>query len=238
MTASQHLITFEGGGESLSGQVIEPTGPAAGRLLFVHGAGKATKERVFPLACALAQQGVSCFSFDFSGHGLSSGSLNISSLEKRERETESAIRASGFKHPFALCGFSMGAHVVLRMLKQHNPEALILFYPAIYTDEARSIPFGNPTFTETIRRERSWAASSVLADLDAFTGRLLIVIGDRDEVIPKDVITLLDMHSASATRKQIVVVRGGTHQLLPYIYADQAQFELLCTTIVSFIAEN
>src|SRR5258708_187910 len=44
-------------------------------VLSLHGAGAAVRQRVFYLADALADLGLGTFSFDFSGHGESSGNL-------------------------------------------------------------------------------------------------------------------------------------------------------------------
>ncbi|HXO20914.1 MAG TPA: alpha/beta hydrolase [Thermoanaerobaculia bacterium] len=231
--------TFYAADETLSGRFIIPDHLHSSKiqdgLLFLHGAGGATKERAQPIAAKLADSyGIPSFAFDFSGHGASTGTLQASSLRKRVRETQGALEVSGFGKTAPLCAFSMGGHIALELLKESQPRALILFYPAVYAMAAVDIPFGNPTFSATIRVARSWETSDAFESLRAFKGNLLIVTGERDEVIPQELISLLMETSTQAKKKRLVVVAGAPHLLLPTLIERQHLLEEVCGLIADY----
>src|SRR2546425_11226766 len=101
-------VQFAVGGEALAGNIISGSELDEPRLLLVHGAGQATKERARPLALKLAEYNISSFGFDFSGHGESTGKLEESSLYKRTTEAKEACRFLTSEEPLTVCGFSMG----------------------------------------------------------------------------------------------------------------------------------
>jgi pimeloyl-ACP methyl ester carboxylesterase len=228
-------ISFVAGEETLAGRWIFSDGGKDKGVVLLHGAGESNKERALPLAkCLAAQHNINSFAFDFSGHGESSGSRDASSLTKRVEEAKRAIEVSGFKEPFALCAFSMGGHIALELLRDRCVNALILFYPAVYSSEAAAILFGKPEFTAAIRQPNSWRKSDVFEALSSFSGRLLVVIGENDEVIPKEVIELITTGAPQATVEQINI-QGGTHRLLPSILGDETMFTDVCQKMAAAI---
>jgi len=229
-------ISFTSEGETLSGRVLQPNQSANERsLLFLHGAGKATKERAWPIAKLLAERcAISSFGFDFSGHGASTGQLENSSLQRRSNEAFAALSASGLKEPVGICAFSMGGHIALELLGRVRTRALILFYPAVYAADAVPLRFGDAAFSATIRRERSWENAEVLANLAEFHGDLLIVSGENDEVIPREVLDSI-INSASAARsRELVVVPKAPHLLLPALMEAPALLDEVLSKICSF----
>ena len=113
----------------------------------------------------------------------------------------------------------MGCHVALEMLTDPRIENLILFYPAIYTDESYEISF-DEKFTEIIRKHESWRNTSVLNNLHNFKGNILVVWGDKDSVIPKEVVDLIISSARNARYKELFIVPDGEHLLLPKFYSD------------------
>lgn len=209
---------FNVGKEKLSGQtVFNPAGDKP-QLLFLHGAGQATKERALPIAERLAELSISSFGFDFSGHGESTGQLSQSSLKKRTDEALAAYQFLDQTKPKAICAFSMAGHIALELLKRtQNIQALFLFYPAIYSDKAFNLNFDSQ-FSAAIREENSWQKASVVNCLKDFKGNLLIVIGENDQVIPKGVVELLDEIAVNTKNKKIITVPEVGHLVLPAIY--------------------
>lgn len=60
-------LSFAAGEELLAAKRVTPDGPVSARMLFLHGAGKAVKERALPLAERLAvNHSIESFLFDFS----------------------------------------------------------------------------------------------------------------------------------------------------------------------------
>lgn len=232
----QEDIKLTAGQESLAGRLIKPdrVAPAA-HVVFLHGAGKATKERAQPIAEHLAEHyGIASLLFDFSGHGASSGRLEDSSLAKRVDEALEVIRSTGLPSPISVCAFSMGGHVALELLRHVPIRGLFLFYPAVYATQAQHIRFGDPLFTQILRRERSWETSETFEILETFSGRLLVVIGELDEVIPKDVISRIIETATLATEKTLITVENAPHLLLPVLVERPTMFDDVCETIAKY----
>jgi uncharacterized protein len=178
-------------------------GPAEGvspRVLSLHGAGPSNRTRTNYLAAHLARMGWGTVRFDFSGHGDSSGTMNASSITKRIREASLiATYLDGASSP-VLIGTSMGGHVAARLSETLRPSHLILFCPAAYGQSTEDIAFG-PTFTEAIRQSESYFDSLAYRSLAQYGGRLTIIIGANDEIIPGEVI---DRYMAAAQRVRSV----------------------------------
>jgi dienelactone hydrolase len=113
----------------------------------------------------------------------------------------------------------MGGHIALELLKHHDVKNLVLFYPGIYTHEAYDLPF-DERFSSAIRKENSWQDAAVLEDLKKFQGSLLIIWGENDAVVPRGVVDLLFETANRARNRELFVVPGAEHLLLPELYAD------------------
>jgi hypothetical protein len=83
----------------------------------------------------------------------------------------------------------------------------------MYAAEAYAVPF-NGGFTEIIRRPGSWESSDAWALLSRFTGRLLLVAGEHDAVIPPGVIRSIYESSTSAAERILYVAPGASHMIL------------------------
>jgi uncharacterized protein len=213
-------IQFNAGNEKLVGETIVCQPHTRPQLMFLHGAGQATKERGRPLTEAIVETtGLGAFLFDFSGHGGSSGALSESSLKKRTEEAEVAWQFLAKDKPQALFAFSMGGHIALELLKHHQVETLVLFYPGVYTRQAFDLPFDG-RFSAEIRKDQSWRDASVFDNLRSFTGNLLIVYGENDVVVPKEIITLIYDAAANAAHKELYIIPNVPHLLLPTVYQD------------------
>jgi len=237
MSNDNNNVAFKAGNEVLAGRFIAPAqSNVAPRILFLHGAGKATKERCLPLAERLAvEYQLSSFAFDFSGHGASTGTLEDSSLNKRVEEALAAIEYAGVTEPISVCAFSMGGHVALELLKHKRVHSLTLFYPAIYSREAVNIRFGDPQFSAILRSDRSWEANDGVAELNTFTGNVFIVVGEKDQVIPTAVLDLLYANTTNAQHKRFLIIPGAPHLLLPAVLADEQLYGDICKTMAEYV---
>lgn len=122
-------------------------------------------------------------SFDFSGHGESTGELSASSLEKRVAEAAHMLQFCDTTKPLIIVGSSMGGEVAVRLSQKCHAASLVLFCPAFYDDVAYSIPFTHE-FSTAIRQEGSWRKSIARTILEKYRGDIVVVIGDEDAVIP------------------------------------------------------
>jgi esterase/lipase len=205
-------------------------------LFSFHGAGRSNKERTLYLLRELVERTNSnAFTFDFSGHGQSSGQLNELSLEKRAEQARSAIEKFGTNDAIII-GSSMSGDTALRMLNYFNPKLIVLFCPAIYASDAFRIPFTNE-FTEIIRKPNSWKSSDVLKSLEEYQGKLLVFIGTEDEVIPEGVIELLDKHSSKVSKKEIIRIPNCPHRIHEFLPNNEIEKEAVISKIVDFMKD-
>lgn len=203
-------------------------------IFSLHGAGSSTKERTAYLLEELGRRvRLNSCTFDFSGHGRSTGLLSELSLERRDRQSQYIIKKHNFAKPIII-GSSMGGDTALRMLKHFEPELIVLFCPAIYTKDAYTTPF-TAEFTEVIRKPKSWENSELLQELKKYKGKLLVFIGDNDEVIPKGVIELIDKYSVNTSRKEIIFLSDCTHQMHAFIQEREGVRSAVVDKIVDFI---
>lgn len=182
--------------------------------LFLHGAGKATRQRSKWIAEFLDINNIGPLSFDFIGHGETGGTMQGTTIAMRKTQAESAILQLD-KHT-AIFGFSMGGHVAIDLACEQKFDNLILFCPAIYPDNAQDIPFGN-NFSEAIRKPNAWRDSSLFQKLHDYEGRILIIIGSGDTVIPDDLPESIQSAAMSAKSVNIHRVRGADHYLLKFL---------------------
>ena len=183
-------------------------------LLFLHGAGTANKNRAEYLQEEIKDCGIESYSFNFSGH--SGIDLEESSLEKRYKEAKRVIKELNLKKPLSLFGSSMGAYIAIKLLEEFEISNLILFCPALYSSKAFNISFG-PNFTKILREINSWKNSDAFEIIKNFKGNLRIFIGEKDEVVPKQLIEMLDENSRNTSSKKIIIIPQATHALHQFI---------------------
>jgi len=230
-------VSFSAGEEKLAGLLVRGNASEKPEVLFLHGAGRGSKQRPLPIAeYLLEKEKVSSFLFDFSGHGESSGILVASSLAKRVAEARAALQFFNPKEKFSICAFSMGGHIALELLADFQIENLVLFYPGIYTHKAKEVQF-NQNFSEIIRQPESWKQATVIKNLHTFRGNLLIVIGDKDGVIPSGVIELIDAAAQQTKRKEVLRIQGADHLFLQKLLQDPTQKQMLCEKVADYLLQ-
>jgi pimeloyl-ACP methyl ester carboxylesterase len=202
-------IPFDG--HTLVGDVL--MGEAPPRLLVLHGAGQACRERFREIREHFLAHNVGSVAFDCIGHGDTGGDLKSSSLKSRTEQARAVVEAVGLPRPFSVLGASMGGYTAVTLLRHYAIGNLLLIVPAMYTAEAYPVPF-NGGFTEIIRRPESWQASDGWALLSRFTGRLLLVAGEHDAVIPPGVIRRIYESAANAKERTLYVAPGASHTVL------------------------
>jgi len=106
--------------------------------VILHGAGDSHKERFYPIAKELLDQGIGVIVFDFSGHGESSGKIKELSLSRRFKQASGVIDKLAPKGQLYLVGSSMGGQTVCDLLPLYGSRvpAILLLCPAIYAEAA------------------------------------------------------------------------------------------------------
>jgi len=182
------------------------------RLLALHGGGQSSRQGFRPLLTALAAHGHTSAAFDFAGHGESGGQLIGSSLAHRAEQALAVASHLGLQPPVALLGSSMGGHVACTLIDALAPRALVLFCPAAYAPAAQHLPFG-PAFQSTLRATASFDASPAFEALERFTGRLLLVFGTQEDVIPEAVQQQYLHRARQAQSVELIRLQGAGHRL-------------------------
>ncbi len=202
-------VPFEG--RELAADVLAGAEPP--RLLVLHGGGQSNRERFRLLRESLFARGVGSVAFDCIGHGETGGELPQSSLRSRTAQACVVIDTLPVPQPFSILGASMGGYTAVTLLPRYAVSSLILLAPAMYAAEAYAVPF-NAGFSEIIRRPDSWQSSDAWELLGGFTGRLLVVAGERDSVIPPGVIQRVYGAASRAAVRRLFVASGASHLLL------------------------
>lgn len=222
------------GTETLEGTIydranVEPS------LLFLHGAGGSDQKRVSYLAKQMITKKISSVSFDFSGHGKSTGKLEESSLQKRYNEVCDVSPFINTEESITLCGTSMGGYLAVKMLSYfHNVHTLLLYCPAIYSKDAFDVPFTDE-FSKILQTENSWKNTDIIENMKKFTGNVFIIIGQKDEVIPKGVIDLYMNSFEKAYHKELIIVAHADHQIHKYLQNNKNEQNRIFKKIQKFL---
>lgn len=80
----------------------------------------------------------------------------------------------------------MGGPIALRLASERKHNKVILLYPAAYAEATYDKCFG-AEFSKVIRQENSWKDSPDFRLAEKFTGKLLVIYGELDRTIPKEI---------------------------------------------------
>lgn len=161
-----------------------------GGVLFVAGGGQ-NRINYLEWQRFLAQHGYSSLTFDFPGVEKSPGELSDTSLDSRTANAADALdylasEANLANKDIVICGRSMGGPIALRIGHKSGCRKIVLFVPAAYADEAYNKPFGEE-FSKVIRAADSWKNSSDFKLANEFSGRLMVVYGEEEHIIPGEI---------------------------------------------------
>lgn len=176
--------------ESIAGTFLAPASKVPG-VLFVHGWG-GSQQRDLARARGIAGLGCVCLTFDLRGH---EGSLLLQARVSREDNLRDIIaaydRLAG--HPgidssaIAVIGTSYGGYLATILTTQRPVRWLALRVPALYRDEQWHLPkrLLDKVDLAQYRRGRVLPTENrALAACAAFTGDVLLVESEHDEVVP------------------------------------------------------
>ncbi len=230
-TSRVFQVPFDG--RCLVGDVM--AGEKAPQLLMLHGAGQSRRERFRQLREHFLEHGIGSVAFDCIGHGDTGGELKSSSLKSRTEQACAVIEATSLTRPFSVLAGSMGGYTAVTLLARYPVANLVLIGPAMYAAEAYALPF-NGGFTEIIRRTNSWRRSDAWGRIEQFTGRLLIIAGEHDAVIPPPVIHGIYESARNAASRSVYVARGASHLIITDLRArDPEQLDHVLDLMVKTV---
>lgn len=183
-------VFFEtGDGHTLNGWFMPaPVGSAApGRdqsditLLWFHGNAGNMGHRVDDLALFHHLLGVNVFIFDYRGYGNSQGKPSERGVYQDSRAALAHLMDRSDVNPGRIVYFgrSLGAAVAVELALHHRPDGMILYSP--FTSLA---DMGAALYTFSPVRLLAGNRLNSLARMSRYTGPLLVIHGEADEIIP------------------------------------------------------
>lgn len=233
-------IKIQSSNNMLHGVLAKPETPFDRGVVFLHGGGEANTTRYEYLQNRLVEAGIASLAFDMRGCGQSEGQFSDSSLANRVLDAEQAIKVfsqeTGLRtDQIFFWGSSMGAHVACRLCNALHVRGLVLQSPAAYGEAAEPLLLG-PEFTAEISKPNSWSGSPAIKELSKFTGRVFVVFGKSDTVIPEEVKMLFK--ESIKPSDVFAVLDGGTHTLLKPSNPDERKaLEQLADISISFMRD-
>ncbi len=235
-------ITFLSPPNYLHGIINIPPKTRIG-VLFLHGGGQSTSSRYLTLQQEFSRARVASLAFDFRGCGQSQGKFEDGSLINRLMDAQNALnelilRSKISKSKIYLWGSSMGGHIACR-LAEENPEigGIILQSAAAYSKESEILPL-NPQFTQSIQKPQSWLSSPAFTSLENYFGKILVIYGQNDQVIPEPI---KNRYQQIAENKDghFFTLHLGSHQLLnPSNDREKSTFNQLANLTLNFLLDS
>ncbi|WP_416306969.1 alpha/beta hydrolase [Neptunicella sp. SCSIO 80796] len=202
-------------------------------IFSIHGGGVPGKERVEYIAEAVRQFNISFLSFDHTGHGLSSGKIKESSLSRRVDEALAIMRLIKDGSNIIVMGTSMGGYIATEIVRRNKADALMLFCPAMYTDNAFDLSFGEG-FTEEIRKPLSYLNTNVEESIRTNTKKSIIFACEDDDVIPEEVISKYWSSIRKSSFGKKIVLPQCPHWVHKYACDNRKIRNLIIQEIASF----
>ena len=206
-------------GQHIAGTLVSPTTLAPG-ILFVHGWG-VDRDTYLPRAREIAALGCVCLAFDLRGHAATKDQRESVTREENIQDVVAAYDALA-QHPavdpsvMAVVGSSYGGYLAALLTARRPVQFLALRVPALYKDEDWSLPKQElrKHGLEAFRQGRvSPGENRALKACAAFGGDALVVASERDETIPRPVITNYMAAFQNVRSLTYRVIAGADHGL-------------------------
>lgn len=208
------------GRQRLEGTVLSPARRIPG-VLFVHGWG-GCQAHDLSRAREVAGLGAVCLTFDLRGHQRWEAERRTVNREQNLADLSAAYdwlvgERNVDPDAIAVVGISYGGYLASILTLGRKVRWLVLRSPALYQDEGWELP--KRQLHEQIdleawrRRPIGWKDNRSLQAAAAFTGDVLVVAAENDEVIPRQVI---DNYVAAFRRPRSLtsrVLAGADHAL-------------------------
>jgi uncharacterized protein len=191
-------------GERLHAWWLQSRAPSLGHVLFCHGnAGHIGDRR--PHLELLAAAGFDVLAFDYRGYGRSSGRPSEDGLYRDARAARAALARRPGADPARIVYFgeSLGGAVALALALEQPPAGLVLqsTFTSVRDMARMHYPFIPPALVPD--------AYPSLRLIRALTAPLLVLHGDRDEIVP--LIYGQALAEAAPGAKRVHVFAGAGH---------------------------
>ncbi|MEK7570987.1 MAG: alpha/beta fold hydrolase [Patescibacteria group bacterium] len=212
-------IQFLVDGQKISGTYFEPS-PSRQKfpgVIFFHGM-TSSQKNYLPLAQKLTEQGIAGLSIDLRGHGASEGDFAKLTIADGVRDGLTAYdflaNQKGIDtERIGLCGSSFGGTIASLIARKRKVASLVLRAPAAYPNDMVSytqIMEKEEIFFQTMKKMEETTAIQAMS---TFTGRLLVVISEKDTVIPERMCEAYLSQAVAAKQKEASVIKESSHSL-------------------------
>lgn len=187
--------------------------PDAPVLLFFHGNAGSREHRLHNLA-GLHAAGIPVLIFDYRGYGGSSGKPSEMGLYRDGEAAYAWLRERAVGRPIVFFGRSLGAAVAARVAQGGPPAGLILESPftSARAMASRVLPLPGIGLIAQARFD-------VLAAVSRLNIPLLVIHGERDEVVPFPMGRAV-YDAAASPQKTFHAVPGGHHNDTYFLAGD------------------
>jgi len=206
-------------GERVAGTIMTPGSNIPG-VLFVHGWGGAQSYDL-SRARMIAGLGCVCLTFDLRGHGATQEERQRVTREDNLLDLVSAYdrlvqHAAIDRRAIAVIGCSYGAYLATLLTTLRPVRWLALQAPALYRDTHWALPKYelDPQDLASYRRTSITPAHNrALAACEQFTGDVLVVESEHDELVPHA--TIMNYRAAFARSHSLThrIIDGADHGL-------------------------
>ncbi len=186
-------------------------------ILFIHGA--RSNLHSFDLLIDQLKNRFICLAFDHLGCGQSEGRFSDYTLNSRFEQAHfmlSYLRKikNIFKDKIIIVGASMGAHIASRLTESGKIEYLVLRAPASYQKDYENIKM-TPSWLpwDKSNKQWPWKPSHALEAISKFSGNLLIVKSENDEIIPEVIIDEYLKQAKKVKNKKLEIIKKAPHRI-------------------------
>jgi fermentation-respiration switch protein FrsA (DUF1100 family) len=199
------LLTEDG--LRLGAWFVPPAGVPSGLTVLVCNGNAGDRSHRAGLARALAGSGHAVLLFDYRGYGGNPGSPSEQGLRADARAAVAylASRSDVDSGRIVYFGESLGAAVAAQLASERRPFALVLRSPFPSLSEVGRVHYPYLPVTDALLWDR-YRTSDALAEMSA---PVLVVAGDRDEVVP--IRLSQQVHDALRGPKRFAVIAGAGH---------------------------
>jgi esterase/lipase len=198
--------------------------PAA---LLLHG-WTSSQDRMFDIAEMLSRRsGITCLTFDLSGHGKSDGEIGKHSRKEFLNDVIAAYNLLAAQpdvdlNNIGVIGSSFGGYLAALLTAHKKVEWLVMRVPADYPDEGFEEPkIPTPEDERSVNykwriAQRHWNTTDALRAIHNFKGKLLLVESGKDDIVPHQ--TIQNYADAMVEKRDLryEIMQDAPHSLTKY----------------------
>ncbi len=214
----QETVSFPSPSGKLAGIIHHPANESKGCIITSHGLlSSKDSDKFIELGERFAEEGFTVLRFDFGGCGESEGALADTTVTGRKEDLLAAIdfikaRPSGGPQPIGLLGSSMGGYVSLLVAAcREEIRAVAAWATPFSFNELRDAITAS---SDGIIRERFFDDAQQYSAAAFVPGvkNLLIIHGDRDELVPLHHAERI--YNSAHEPRRLEIINGGDHSII------------------------